>query len=493
MSSTTSRQMFEGVGAPVNLERIDGNIDPTLDSCCRREVRAIFSGGRGADERASFADVVVESMMRACVRDFRIESNRKRGAVETALRSHDRIARIEGQRRRVGGGGGAVGVGVGGGGGGGRYRPYHSAFNLLPNVDFDGDGCRCCYDPNGDGGEYDLLTRAREDGTRGRRVVVGRVGAGSDEDEDEEKRRRDGTEDSDDSDSDSDDGEFDYLLDEDDGPTNDALYDDDGPMARRRAELVDVVRRLEAARCHGYGVHRQMSPSRVFAAAGHRRLRLLGGRDDDVRPPPRGSVLHLFDPNSTLSASLDLCLEDLARRHPGTKFVRGHGVASIAHASASVAAGGGGCSDDDGWRRADLPMLLALRDGAIVAWSSGLRDFRDGDGTGVETDAVERWLDRAGALISDPPPHPDELCGIRPEEDALLDGMRRLNGIGRRGGGTKAEEDSDDGMHDDRYPCGVAGCDKSFYHEHVGIKTDAQDGLLVSESQVASASTDTVS
>lgn len=201
--------------------------------------------------------------------------------------------------------------------------------------------------------------------------------------------------------------------------------------------------------------------------------------------------MHLFDPHSSLSSSLDLCLEDVARRYPGTKFVRGHGVSSIAHAAAGGDGGGGG--EDDGWRRADLPMLLALRDGAIVAWSSGLRDFRNGNGTGVEIDAVERWLDRAGALISDVPSHPDRLCGIRPEEDALLDDMRRLNGIGRRGGGTNAEEDSDDGMHHNRYPCGVVGCDKSFYHEHVGIKTEVQDGLLVSESQVASASTDTVS
>lgn len=281
-----------------------------------------------------------------------LESNRKRGAVETALRSHDRIALIEDQRRRVGGGGC-----------GGFYRPYHNAFNLLPNVNFDGDGCRCCYDPNGDGGEYNLLARAREDGTSGRRDDVG---ATWDEDEGEEKKRRDGTDD-------SDDGEFDYLLDEDDGPTNDA-YDDDGPMARRRAELENVVRRLEAARCHRYGVHRQMSPSRVFAAAGHHRL----GCCDDVRPPPRGSALHLFDPYSSLSSSLDLCMEDVARRYPGTKFVRGHGVASIAHAPAG---GGGGGGEDDGWKRADLPMLLALRDGAIVAWSSGLRDFRNGNGT----------------------------------------------------------------------------------------------------------------
>ena len=62
----------------------------------------------------------------------------------TALRSHDRVARVEDQRLGRHGGGGT----------GGRYKPYHNAFNLLPSMDFEGDGCRCCYDPNGEGGEY---------------------------------------------------------------------------------------------------------------------------------------------------------------------------------------------------------------------------------------------------------------------------------------------------------------------------------------------------
>ena len=46
----------------------------------------------------------------------------------------------------------------------------------------------------------------------------------------------------------------------------------------------------------------------------------------------------------------------------------------------------------------------------------------------------------------------------------------------------KREED----LEEERYDCGVAGCNKGFFHEHVGVKTEAQDGLLVSESQVAS-------
>lgn len=420
----------------------------------------------------------------------------------TALRSHDRVSRIEDQRSSSGGGGT-----------GGKYKSYHNAFNLLPNVNFDGDGCRCCYDPNGDGGEYELLARARGDrdvgaAADGRRDEDGdarRAVFGAEDDEGEDHRaekRRDETDSTDDTDDDDDDSEFDYLLDEEeDGPADgggrgDADDARGGPMARRRAELEDSARRREAARCHGYGVHRQMAPARAFAAAGYRGV--LSSRRDDARPPPRGSVLHLYDPGSLLSASLDLCLEGVSSRHPGTKFVRGHGIASIPHAAA--AGGGGGGGGDDGWRRADLPILLALRDGEVVAWSSGLRDFRDDDGGGagggVISDAVENWLDMAGALI-DEVPHPDLLCGIRPEEEALLDDMRRLigtNAVGR-GRTTRVGGDDDEDDHRDhhRYDCGVAGCDKSFYHEHVGIRTEAQDGLLVSESQVASSSADSVS
>ena len=43
MISTRTKQMFEGVGAPVNVAQTDGCSDPTLDSCCQREVSP---GGR---------------------------------------------------------------------------------------------------------------------------------------------------------------------------------------------------------------------------------------------------------------------------------------------------------------------------------------------------------------------------------------------------------------------------------------------------------------
>lgn len=352
------------------------------------------------------------------------------------------------------------------GGNGYQYNTY----NLINNLSF-GSGCRCCYDPNGDGGDYELLAEARRErgddyGVGGNGYLNGTVDnlAG-----DAKQQQY--------SDEDSDDGEFDYLLDEDIPGTTTSVYDE-----QRRAELENTARHYEVARYHGYGVHRQMHPQRVFAAVGY--------GADQVRDAvcPRGSVLHLYDAYSPLSVSLDLCLEEMATRFAGTKFVRGIGITSILYADERS-------GNSTEWKKGDLPMLLAIREGRVVAYSSGLRDFhRGGNSETVESKAVEQWLDHAGVLLSTPP-HLDSLCRIRPEEEMLLLNMRKLNESGSGGGGgfggmmghMKGLEDLEEEKYD-RYDCGVASCNKSFHHEHVGVKNEAQDGLLVSESQVVAAS-----
>lgn len=258
--------------------------------------------------------------------------------------------------------------------------------------------------------------------------------------------------DDDNDDDSSDDSEFDYLLDED-IPGQD----------QRLAELEDLAQQTELLHHHGYGVHRQMHPQRLFSAAGY-------GTDtmrDVIRP--KGSVIHLFDAFSPKSVALDLYLERVSSKYPGTKFVRGIGVASILFADNN------GGPDDDTWKKGDLPMLIALREGKVVAWNAGLKGFFHGNSSthaDLETRAVEQWLDHAGVLV-DAPPSIDEICRIRPEETALLENMMKLNRLG------------DGGLDEERYDCGVPGCSKSFHHEHVGVKNDAQTGLLVSEDQVA--------
>ena len=309
-----------------------------------------------------------------------------------------------------------------------------------------GSGCRCCYDPNTDGGDYELLAAAKEE----LMTTANEVGIEENLASERERYLSDNNHDNDDGDDDesSDDSEFDYLLD-DDVPGLSSEYEN-----QRRAELESLAQRLEQLHHHGYGVHRQMHPSRVFSAAGY-------GTDtmrDVVRP--KGSVIHLFDAFSPRSVALDLYLERIASKFPGTKFVRGIGVSSMVYADSN---------GDDSWKRGDLPMLLAVKDGKVVAWNAGLKDFFSS--ADLETRVVEQWLNRAGVLV-EAAPSLDEICRIRPEETALLENMMKLNRLG------------DGGLDEERYDCGVVGCCKTFQHEHVGVKTEAQNGLLVTEDQV---------
>jgi hypothetical protein len=91
--------MWEGLGGPIRMDRPDlHNIDPTLDMCCQREV----------------------------------ESNRRGNAMRRTLERHDIVAEKERRRRH------------------------------LVTIPEQFSGCRCCYDPNSDGGEYRALIELRE-------------------------------------------------------------------------------------------------------------------------------------------------------------------------------------------------------------------------------------------------------------------------------------------------------------------------------------------
>ena len=374
---------------------------------------------------------------------FQIESNRKKSAVEKTLRAHDRVAKAENERRQFNNATTS---------GNGTFQP----FNLVHGMSF-GAGCRCCYDPNIDGGDYELLAAAKEELLAA--TTTSGVNEGSGEGEDalsldannkllSNDNKRNNYSNGDD-DSSSDDSEFDYLLDED-IPGLSSEYE-----SQRRAELEDLAQRTEVLRYHGYGVHRQMHPKRLFVAAGY-------GTDtqrDVIRP--RGSVIHLFDAFSQRSVAMDLYLERIASNYPGTKFVRGIGVTSIFYADHN--------GDDDSWKKGKFPMLLALKEGKVVAWNAGMEDFFSSEE--LESRAVEQWLQSAGVLV-DSPPDVDEICRIRPEETALLENLMKLNRL--------EEED----IGEERYDCGVPGCCKPFHHEHVGVKNEVQHGMLVTEDMI---------
>ena len=82
----------------------------------------------------------------------------------------------------------------------------------------------------------------------------------------------------------------------------------------------------ESALQHGFGAHRQFHPLRVLHAAG---LGMDSVQRSRAASVPPAVVLHLFDAESDMSASLDICLEHMTEEYRGTKFIRGEGKAAL--------------------------------------------------------------------------------------------------------------------------------------------------------------------
>ena len=338
-------------------------------------------------------------------------------------------------------------------------------------------GCRCCYDPNSDGGEYSALIELREKRARERNVDENEKNDDEEKKVDSKQSTNNNSNTGDKNSDDDSDDEFDYLLDEDIGDSNSMLKQAE---ERRRAELEMAILTQQIVKQHGYGEHRQMHPSRILRAAG------LGenSKSNPVGVAP-AVVLHLVDPESVASASLDLFLEELAgcsnnnpeentnanisnnsRYHNvarGTKFMRSGGRSTL-------------LMDADFATKVlprlqvdrDLPALVAIKDGVVVNTCprlSGLTtDPMDDE---IDTDAVFQWLDRSGVLLSQPP-HLDDVCRIRPEEEALMDYLQMAAEVPKL----------------DRFDCGNPNCSKSFPHEHVGMQNEQQSGLVVSEEEI---------
>jgi len=350
----------EGYGAPISIvnKRIGDPIDPTLDSCCQRE----------------------------------LEGNRQWNAVQVALKRHDRIARMERMRR--------------------------NAVTLEGGV----LACRCNFDPQSDGGDYEALRHLR---------LLVSLPPSNDDNAASSTTTDINNNLHDDDDNSSSDSDFDYLL--DDLPVDKEFEE------QQREELEEAIVTRDLLLQHGYGTMRQMHPLRVLRTAGL--LNTDGGGG--------AVVLHLFDPTSDMSASLDMLLEKQSIHYKGTKFLRsdGRNVLKMNPSFRPVTEN-------------DMPALLAIHDGCVVATCSNLKGLGYAK---VDENQTIYWLDRANVLIRDPPPE-HMLCRISPDVDALL-----ASGILKQRN------------QEDYFNCGVPGCQKTFYHEHVGIPTDEQDGLLVKQ------------
>jgi hypothetical protein len=393
---------LQGLGAPIEIiaPSAQNTIDPTLDACCQREIL----------------------------------TNRKANALDQTLQANQHLLLQQERMRR----------------------------NLVNTLKF--SGCRCCYDPDNDGtGDYKalqelLLQRMEQDYNVNEDYAteVQRTVEDFDDDYKESVSNYEKNK-SIDSKSDDDDSEYDYLLD-DDLNTNTHDVELQRIQANRLAQLQIQLLQQQNLQQHGYGVHRQMHPTRVLRAAGlgNGERNYYGGDDDLV-------VLHLYDPESVTCAELDLYLEQtVAPKHPGTRFLR-CGGRSCLFMDADLAS--------KTLRRLqadrDIPALIAIKEGVMTACCPGLAGLYDSDGILV-TRQVDEWLDRAGVLSTVPP---QDVCRIRPEEDALMEYL-----VYQKNTETRENETI--------FQCGVAGCEKAFYHEHVGIETEHQSGLVIQESEL---------
>jgi len=403
-----------------------------FDAAASRKAPWEGLGGPIRVDRPNLADI--DPALDECCRREE-ERNRSASAVRRTLQRFDVVAERERRRR-----------------------------NLVSTV-LGFQGCRCCYDPNSDGtGDYraleELRASRRNQGLERNSDFKNETSGELYFQNDEKKNVKEDQNNSNDP-NESDPDEFDYLLDE-------YLPGQDAELQaleeRRRAELEVAMLHNEIALQHGYGSHRPMHPMRVLKAAG-----VLPG----TRHPPQAVVLHLVDPDSAASASLDLYLEELATKNArGTKFLRAGGRSTLLMESDIVAKVFPRLVPER-----DLPALVAIRDGVVInvcPQLNGLvaqqRAIRQDEAAEIVPDAVYQWLDRSGVLLPSPPPL-EEICRIRPEEAALLDNMMT----------TKPFEQEERELFD----CGVAGCKKTYHHEHVGVSNEIQSGIVVKEGQVA--------
>ena len=356
---------WEGLGGPVYFDQSSAKnayVDPTLDSCCQRD----------------------------------LEERRKGQALRTTLQRFDVVAERERRRR-------------------------HAVVFQNPSCGENYSGCRCIYDPNADGGEYRALTELRA--TResvSRDIAKDVTNYGVDDRKDFEENKHSARQ-NECSDEESDD-EYDYLLDED-LPNESAEASEIRNFEEfRRAELEWELLKSEVALLHGFGAHRQIHPRRVLTVAGLNSttsasvppppavvLHFVDPESmasasldlylEQLSKRYRGTMFLRSSGRATLLLDATWAAKSLPMFRSSSQ--------PDADLPALVAI------------RDGVAVNACLQLQGLLC-SSGLSK-RDGE---IEEAAVFDWLDGCGVL-RDRPPNMEFICRIRPEEEALLDSCLR--------------------------------------------------------------------
>lgn len=206
-------------------------------------------------------------------------------------------------------------------------------------------------------------------------------------------------------------------------------------------------------------VYDQIPPQNIFEAAGLcagcRKLSCC----DKVRP---AAVIHLYE-DCRICASLDLCLEEIISTYNGTKFIRSFGRQALFHNRNIV-------QKSLPQLRNGLPTLIAVKDGVVEAMCQNLSTFINPRNNEIEPSSVENWLNQAGVLLKEVPFSSKSCCHVASGR------------IDHKKGRTPIAMPKFD--VEDLFKCGLPGCQKNFHHEHIGIKNEQQDGMLVREKDI---------
>mmetsp|Transcript_24389 Transcript_24389/g.31850 ORF Transcript_24389/g.31850 Transcript_24389/m.31850 type:complete len:342 (+) Transcript_24389:245-1270(+) len=225
------------------------------------------------------------------------------------------------------------------------------------------------------------------------------------------------------------DGDGQVCGSDEDSDSDDSLFWEDSPVLQqieeeRRRHFEQQAKEVQELRERGFLQCREVSHTQAL----------------ELSKKAKFLVCHAYDANMTLSARIDLHLEQLALKYIGTRFIRTKIILGIGFAEKySIQQPG---------------HLLCFKDGTLVASTSSLKEF--GNEETLATDGIDRWLLRTSCLSLE-----------KVHWNANVVSSKFLGGPETQNKQKNDFSDGEDVDSEEFYDCGLKGCQKRFFHQHV--------------------------
>jgi hypothetical protein len=191
------------------------------------------------------------------------------------------------------------------------------------------------------------------------------------------------------------------------------------------------------------------------------------------------ALVHMFDAKSLWSAHMDLCLENVARKHFGTMFRRvAHNEETIYYLRSFLTNNN---ADSDAIKSLDVaqsntPCILLFKEGQLVQCIKDFLPFGNVEDGIYESDLLS-FLSHSHVL------HIENTNQAVMEH--FVETRTRMNGAT---GDTIVDVDEATLDADHSY-CGVPGCNRDFVHSHIGqgdsvVKDESEGGMEAFEAGV---------